>query len=91
MAENYDERSFEDRMQGNFRNRTGEDWSPQKTVDSFTLYGPEQRAQALDQLDVEISRTEISNNPTAIKTAASRLALKRELQSLHQKMLAVRR
>jgi hypothetical protein len=28
---------------------------------------------------------------SAIKTAASRLALKRELQSLHHKMLAVRR
>lgn len=91
MAENYDDRSFEERMQSNFRNRTGEDWTPQKTVDSFTLYGPEQRAQALDQLDVEISRTEVGNNPSAMKTAASRLTLKRQLQSLHHKMLAVKR
>jgi hypothetical protein len=86
-----DTRSFEERVQSNFRNRTGEDWSPQKTVDTFALYGPEQRAQALDQLDFELSRTGVSSNPSAIKTAASRLALKRELQSLHQKMLAVKR
>ena len=86
-----DPRSFEERMQSNFRNRTGEDWSPQKTVDSFALYGPQQRAEALDQIDFEISRTELGNNPSEIKTAASRLALKRNLQSLHQKMLAVKR
>jgi hypothetical protein len=91
MTDNYDERTFEERMQSGFRNRTGEDWTPQKTVDSFARYGPEQRAQALDQIDFEISRTELSNNPQAIKTAAQRLALKRQLQALHHQMLTVKR
>lgn len=87
----FDTRSFEERMQSAYRNRTGEDWTPQKTVDSFALYGPQHRAEALDQLDAEISRTEVNNNPSAIKTAAQRLALKRQLQSQHHKMLAVKR
>ncbi|XSC46797.1 hypothetical protein ACF1BQ_014595 [Bradyrhizobium sp. RDT10] len=86
-----DTRSFEERMQSGYRNRSGEDWTPQKTVDSFALYGPQQRAEALDQLDLEISRTEVSSNPQAIKTAAQRLALRRQLRSQHQEMLAVKR
>jgi hypothetical protein len=86
-----DTRPFEERLQSSYRNRTGEDWTPQKTVDGFALYGPQQRAEALDQLDLEISRTEVDNNPSAMKTAAQRLALRRELQSLHHQMIAVKR
>jgi len=86
-----DTRSFEERMQSSFRNRYGEEWNPQKTIDSFLLYGPQQRAEALDQLDAEISSTEVSNSPQAIKTAAQRLALRRQLRSQHHAALAVKR
>ncbi|WP_420971522.1 hypothetical protein [Bradyrhizobium sp. B120] len=91
MSNDYDERSFEERMQSNFKSRTGVDWSPQATIDNFVLFGPEQRADALDQIDLEISKTDVDDNPNALATAAQRLHLRRELQSLHHKMLQVRR
>jgi hypothetical protein len=91
MPDNYDERSFEERMQSAYRNRSGEDWSSQKSIENFPLYAPEPRAQALDALDLEIARTEVNNSPSALKTAAQRLALRRQLRSIHDKLLTVGR
>jgi hypothetical protein len=81
-----DERSFEERTESFFSNR-GLDWSPDQSARNFVLHGPQQRAEALDQLDREIANTDASD----IKTAADRLALQRQLRELHHKMLVVNR
>ncbi|MBP1065322.1 hypothetical protein JOE51_006789 [Bradyrhizobium japonicum] len=81
-----DDRTFEERAESFFSNR-GFDWSPDLSARNFVLNGPQQRAEALDQLDQEIANTDGSD----IKTAADRIALQRQLRELHHKMLEVNR
>ena len=88
MSDN-DERSFEEKMHSNWKNRTGEDYSPQRMIECWPLYGAQRRAAALDEIDWQIANTEISNSPSAIRAGAERLALRRELRALHAKMRAV--
>jgi hypothetical protein len=55
-----DDRDFIERAKGISRNWTGEEFSDDRLVHEFHLYGHAKRAEALDQFDAELaSQTDI--------------------------------
>jgi hypothetical protein len=42
----------------NFWRNRGLEWSPEKALDHFMLYGPKKRAEAMDQIDEELRNFE---------------------------------
>jgi hypothetical protein len=61
----------------------GLEWSPEKGMENLALYGPEKRAQAMEQLE---SRMADATNP---REAADLLALRRQYLDLHNALLEV--
>ena len=47
-----DDRDFSEKVESFWSNR-GLEWSPDKALEHFTLYGPRKRSEALDLLDQE--------------------------------------
>ncbi len=86
MAE--DTRNFIEQTANYWRNR-GLEWSPENTVENFTLYGPRKRADALDQLDSELAKVE----PTAgdLREYTEMVGLRRNLDSVHHALLKANR
>lgn len=83
---------FTSRMESTWRNWRGEDWTPEKAVQNFQLYGPAKRAAALDQFDEELRNvTEIPNNPTELRKHVELFGLRRRLDEVHHAQIKVNR
>lgn len=88
-----DKSDFIGRMENTWRNWRGEDWTPEKAVENFTLYGPARRAQALDEFDAELRDDggPISSNPNDLRRAAELRGLRSKLDEVHHNLRKVNR
>jgi hypothetical protein len=62
---------------------TGEQWSPEKTLDNFPLYGNAKRIEALEQIDAAVKDADTSN----LREYTRLTRLQREVELQHQMLL----
>jgi hypothetical protein len=63
---------------------TGQEWSPEKTLENFPLYGKAKRIEALEQIDAAV---EAANPEGNLREYARLTRLQREVQLQHELML----
>lgn len=84
-----DDRDPIKRMEDAWRNWRGDEWTPEKCVQNFQLYGPRKRAEALDGFDSELQNVE----PTMenMRRYAELAELRQSLDNVHHALLKVNR
>jgi hypothetical protein len=80
-----DEPDFIERVEKTHERWTGEQWAPEKTIETFSLYGKAKRIEALEQLDGAVNAT----NPTTgnLRRYSMLTGLRRDLEAMHQLMI----
>jgi hypothetical protein len=76
---------FIERVEKSHERWTGQEWSPEKTKESFALYGKASRITALEQLDAAI--TEVPATEGNLRRYAKLTGLQRDLEQMHQLLL----
>jgi hypothetical protein len=66
---------------------TGEQWSPEKTLDSFPLYGKAKRIEALEQIDAAVKAADTSN----LREYTRLTRIQRDAEFKHQMLIKNRR
>jgi hypothetical protein len=83
------EDDFIKKMETHHERWHGEQWEPQKTLETFPLYGRAKRIEALQQLDSEIKETPATEG--ALRTYTRLTSLQRNLERIHQAQIKVGR
>jgi hypothetical protein len=78
-----DDPDFLDRVERSHERWTGEQWSPEKTLDSFMLHGRAKRIEALEQLDAAVKEAGTTN----LREYSRLTRLQRDMESKHQAMI----
>lgn len=71
---------FLEKVEKTYERWTGEEWSAEKTLDNFLLYGKTKRIQALEQLDEAVKTADTSN----LRDYARLTRIQREAEARHQ-------
>jgi hypothetical protein len=79
---------FIERVEKSHERWTGEQWSPEKTLENFPLYGRAKRIAALEQSDQAL-REEAERGSLPRYTRLARLHT--DLENIHQKLVKVGR
>ena len=64
-----------------------EEWTPEKTVENFGLFGPGKRIEALEQIDQAIATADTSN----LRKFARLTRLRTDLEETHRNLKRVNR
>jgi hypothetical protein len=76
---------FIEKVEKSYARHTGQEWEPQKTLETFPLYGKKQRIAALEQLDDAIKTVPATEG--ALRQYTRLTSLQRDLERMHQMML----
>jgi hypothetical protein len=76
---------FIEKVEKSHERWTGEQGSPERTLDAFPLYGRAKRIEALEQIDLAVKETSATDG--ALRRYTQLTALQRDMERLHQLMI----
>jgi hypothetical protein len=74
---------FIKKVSKSWERHTGEEWSPERTLQNFPLYGKSKRIEALSQIDEAVKDADTSN----LREYTKLTRLQREVELQHQMLL----
>jgi hypothetical protein len=74
---------FLERVEKTHERWTGEEWSPEKTLNNFALYGKTKRIEALEQIDAAVKSADTSN----LREYTRLTRLQRDVELQHQLLI----
>jgi hypothetical protein len=80
MSDN--EPKFLEKVATSYERWTGDEWSPEKTVSNFALYGRAKRVEALEQIDRAVQEASTAD----LRNYARLTRLHRQVEDLHRRM-----
>ncbi|MCC8961717.1 hypothetical protein H8A95_05125 [Bradyrhizobium sp. Pear76] len=80
-----DNRNFIDDIRDMSRNR-GQEKTTAEMLDDFKMFGPEKRADMLDQVDSEFRQMSVESDETSLRKYAEFTSFHTDMQDLHHKL-----